>query len=70
MPTEKRQWQETAAKFALYPQMTLQQRQHLVADTRRFVYQLQQDTQRRNAEGAAATSPSQSPKVKTPRTHP
>ena len=70
MPMEKRQWQETAAKFALYPQMTLQQRQHLVADTRRFLYQLQQDPQRRNAEGAAATSPSQSPNLKIPRTTP
>jgi ATP-dependent DNA helicase RecG len=70
MPTQRRQWQETAAKFALYPQMTLQQRQHLVADTRRFLYQLQQETERRQAEGAATTSPSQAPKVKTPRTTP
>jgi ATP-dependent DNA helicase RecG len=70
IPIERRRWQEIATEFSLYTQMTLQERQHLVADTRRFLSQLQQDTQRRNAEGTAATLPSESAKAKTPRTTP
>lgn len=74
---ERRQWQEFAAKFACYSQMTLEQRQHLIADTRRFLHQLQQDIQCRSNEGVAendsriaTASLSASPKVKTPRTIP
>ncbi|HEY9794113.1 MAG TPA: ATP-dependent DNA helicase RecG, partial [Leptolyngbyaceae cyanobacterium] len=67
MPTERRQWQEIATDFARYPQMTSQQRQHLVAETRRFLQQLQQETQRRSTEGERASEP---PKVKSPRTTP
>ncbi len=64
--TERRQWQEIAAKFAHYPQLTLPERQHLVADTRRFLYQLQQDTQRRSAEPVTP----EPLKFKSPRTTP
>jgi ATP-dependent DNA helicase RecG len=73
---ERRRWQEIAAEFARYSQMTPQQRQHLVADTSQFLQQLQQETQRRNAGGVAAETPNiatttpDTPQVKTPRTTP
>jgi ATP-dependent DNA helicase RecG len=69
-PTERRQWQKIATEFSRYHQMTPQERQNLIADTRQFLYQLQQETQRRNAEGTTATLLSESPQVKTPRTTP
>ncbi|MBW4671101.1 MAG: ATP-dependent DNA helicase RecG [Cyanomargarita calcarea GSE-NOS-MK-12-04C] len=40
--TERRRWQELAAKFAGYPNLETEDRQHLVAETRRYLYQLQQ----------------------------
>jgi ATP-dependent DNA helicase RecG len=67
MPSERRQWQEIATQFARYPEMTDQQRQHLVADTRRFLYKLQQEELRRVAEGEQTSETS---KVKAPRTTP
>jgi ATP-dependent DNA helicase RecG len=73
---QRRQWQEIAAAFSRYPQMTAQQRQHLVTETRRFLSQLQQDELSRLAENEPAdvsnvtSSPSESPKVKSPRTTP
>ncbi len=77
LPPERRQWQDFAAKFACYSQMTLEQRQHIVADVRRFLYQLQQEIQRRSTEGVAendsriaTASLCASPRVKTPRTTP
>jgi len=39
---ERQKWQELATKFATYPTLTLEERQHLVADTRRYLYLLQQ----------------------------
>ena len=62
-PTERRQWQEIANQFARYPEMTFQQRQHLVADTRRFLHHVQQEELRRTSEPS-------NPKVKSPRTTP
>ncbi|HEY9604884.1 MAG TPA: ATP-dependent DNA helicase RecG, partial [Allocoleopsis sp.] len=77
MATERRLWQDIAAKFARYSQMTFSERQHLVAHTRRFLYQLQQEIQRRSAEGVTAdasnigtSTRSETPKAKTPRTTP
>ena len=73
---QRRQWQEIAAAFSHYPQMTAQQRQYLVTETRRFLYQLQQDELSRFAENEPAdvsnvtSSPSESPKVQSPRTTP
>ena len=67
MPNERRQWQEIAADFARYPQMTSPQRQHLVAQTRRFIQQLQQEELRRIAESEAKSEP---PKTKSPKTTP
>ncbi|MDJ0797228.1 MAG: ATP-dependent DNA helicase RecG [Calothrix sp. MO_167.B12] len=38
---ERLRWQELAAQFANYPQLELEDRQHLIAQTRRYLYQLQ-----------------------------
>jgi len=67
LPTERRRWQEFATEFSRYSQMTLSQRQHLVASTRQFLQQLQQEIQSRLTE---AVSTSQPPKVQSPRTAP
>lgn len=42
-PIERRRWQEFAGQFANYPHLELEARQHLVAATRRYLYQLQQE---------------------------
>ncbi|MGQ4649656.1 ATP-dependent DNA helicase RecG [Lyngbya aestuarii] len=64
---ERRQWQEAATKFAYYPQMTFEERLHVIADTRRFLQQVQQEIQRRLTEGEPKSEPAQS---KSPRTTP
>ncbi|AFY99936.1 ATP-dependent DNA helicase RecG [Calothrix sp. PCC 6303] len=42
-PTEphRERWQELAANYADYPNLNLEQRQSLIAQTRRYIYQLQ-----------------------------
>mgnify|MGYP005840351539 CR=1 FL=1 len=40
-PQAKRRWQNIATEFARYPELSYTQRQHLIADTRRFLQQLQ-----------------------------
>ncbi|TVQ43277.1 MAG: ATP-dependent DNA helicase RecG [Gloeocapsa sp. DLM2.Bin57] len=40
-PQAKRHWQNIATEFARYPELSYTQRQHLVAETRRFLQQLQ-----------------------------
>ncbi len=39
--TERRRWQELAAQFASYPNLVSEDRQHLIAETRRYLYQLE-----------------------------
>ena len=58
--SERRRWREMAAKFSAYGELNLNQRQHLVADTRRFLHQQQQ----------AITTPSAPPQPKSPLTTP
>jgi ATP-dependent DNA helicase RecG len=41
--TERRRWQGLAVQFASYPHLALEERQHLVAETRRYLSQLQQN---------------------------
>ncbi|NES17444.1 MAG: DEAD/DEAH box helicase, partial [Symploca sp. SIO3E6] len=62
---EQRRWATIARDFAQYPQMTPQQRQHLIADTRRFLQELQQAI-----ESRLVGEVSQPPQVKSPRTTP
>ena len=40
---ERRHWQELAVKFASYPNLGMEDRQHLVAETRRYLFQLQKE---------------------------
>jgi ATP-dependent DNA helicase RecG len=57
---DRRRWQEMAVKFAGYSQLNLSQRQHLVADARRFLYELQKSLE----------APPEPPPPKVPRTTP
>lgn len=50
---ERRRWQELAAEFASYPNLVLEDRQHLVAETRRYLYQLQQAVEGGEGEGGS-----------------
>ncbi len=77
MLVERRQWQEIATEFVRYPQMTFEERQHLVAKTRHFLHQLQQETQHRVTEDRPDEAPnvpsatlSEPLKFKSPQTTP
>jgi len=52
---EHRRWREMAAQFANYPTLARSQRQHLVAETRRFFYQIQKLCEQQTAKAAAGT---------------
>ena len=81
---ERRRWQEFAAEFALYPQLKLEERQHLVAAARRYLHQMQSGerqedeteqsriTPLRSTGGSPAREWLQNPKSKilSPRTTP
>lgn len=56
--SDRRHWQELATGYARYPEMSLGQRQHLVAETRRFLQGLK----------LALEAPSEPPSPKLPRT--
>ncbi|MEH2260118.1 ATP-dependent DNA helicase RecG [Nostoc sp.] len=56
--TERRRWQGLAVQFASYPHLALEERQHLVAETRRYLSQLQQDEQRKEEQGEQGNSTS------------
>ena len=43
---ERRRWQELAAQYASYQNLELEDRQHLIAQTRSYLHQLQQATER------------------------
>ncbi|MHC5722878.1 MAG: ATP-dependent DNA helicase RecG [Nostoc sp.] len=43
--TERRRWQGLAVQFASYPHLALEERQNLVAETRRYLSQVQQEEQ-------------------------
>ena len=65
--TERLRWQELASLFAKYPQLTLEDRQHLVAQTRRYIQELQDVGT--GDKGDKGEFPS-SPKAKVPPTTP
>lgn len=50
---ERRQWQKIAAEFARYPELSQSQRQHLVAETRRFLFELQKEIEKPTIPPAA-----------------
>ncbi len=66
---ERRRWQELAAQYASYQNLELEDRQHLIAQTRSYLHQLQQATEKVEEEGergevAEAGRISYSPTVK------
>ncbi|HEY9642275.1 MAG TPA: ATP-dependent DNA helicase RecG [Coleofasciculaceae cyanobacterium] len=75
--------QEISREFARYADLSFGQRQHLVAETRRFIYQTRKDLEARSTVGepigaesslsyaaTAAPSPAAKAKAKVPRTKP
>ena len=67
MGTERKKWQEIATDFARYPQMSLEQRQHLITETKQFLQQIEQEIQYCYSEQTATV---ESPQVKSPRPKP
>ena len=66
---ERRRWQELAAQYAGYQNLELEDRQHLIAQTRSYLHQLQQATEKVEEEGdrgqvSEGASISYSPTVK------
>lgn len=66
-PIDRRRTQELAAQFVVYPQLPLEDRQHLVAETRRYLYQLQQ---REEKGSEVEENPIPKPQFKVPKTTP
>ncbi len=64
-PSERSRWEELAARFANYPHLELEERQHLVAETRRYLYQLQQEPKETTTQPQQKYQ-SQNPQPKTP----
>lgn len=66
----QQRWRSLSEKFINYPHLPLSQRQHLVAETRRFLYQIQQEIERQitpivKPPRLAATRPLSTPFAKT-----
>lgn len=71
IPTrDRRRWQEVANQFANYSDLSFAQRQHLVADTRRFLYQVRQNCERAAQSSAGENGAPPTPKQKSPKTAP
>jgi ATP-dependent DNA helicase RecG len=69
LPVDRQKCQEIAQKFAGYADLTFSQRQHLVAETRRFLYQVHKDTTH-SKPAESSTSPTPKSAAKTPKTAP
>ncbi|MDZ7994570.1 MAG: ATP-dependent DNA helicase RecG [Nostoc sp. EfeVER01] len=54
--TERRRWQGLAVQFASYPHLAQEERQHLVAETRRYLSQLQQEEEGEQGKQGSSTS--------------
>ncbi|BCL37296.1 ATP-dependent DNA helicase RecG [Nostoc sp. MS1] len=54
---ERRRWQELALKFADYPNLGQKERQHLIAETRRYLYQLQKEQEEPQEEQKRSYKP-------------
>ncbi|WP_448283102.1 ATP-dependent DNA helicase RecG [Phormidesmis priestleyi] len=78
LPVDRQKCQEIAQKFAGYADLTFSERQHLVAETRRFLYQVHKDKTNAQSNSTNAQSNSKpngktvesSPIAKTPKTAP
>jgi ATP-dependent DNA helicase RecG len=66
-PSERRRWQDLAVQFANYPHLEIAERQHLVIEVRRYLFQLQQELEQGN-KGAEEQGRNYQAKVKNPTT--
>ena len=67
---DRRRWQEMGARFAGYGNLPESERQHLVAEARQFLLQMQRVVEK-NIQNAIAPAPNLAPNLaKTPRTTP
>src|SRR6478672_7297533 len=64
--SERRQWQDLASQFSRYPQLTLAEREQLIAVSQRFLQQMQQGSR----EVEVSKSPPRKSQVKQPQTTP
>lgn len=60
---QRGRWQQIAAQFATYPNLEIEERQHLVAETRRYIFELQQIEQEDSKEDITDSQP----KIITPK---
>ncbi len=68
---DRRRWQEVADQFASYSDLSFSQRQHLVADTRRLLYQTRQNYEKDSLISTTnGRTPAAAPKPKAPKTTP
>jgi len=67
--SERRRWQGLAVQFASYPHLAVEERQHLVAETRRYLHQLQQEDEgEQGSKGAGEQGRSYQSKNQNPTT--
>ena len=69
-PTDRVKSQAIAQEFSRYSDLTFAERQHLVADTRRFVYLARKELEQREAQTASPSTQEATKPVKVPRTTP
>ncbi len=67
---QRRRWQEMAVQFASYPQLTLEERQHLVAEARRYLHQLHREQGEQGEQGEQKINPNPKSKISLPYTTP
>jgi ATP-dependent DNA helicase RecG len=69
-PTDRVKSQAIAQEFSRYSDLTFAERQHLVADTRRFVYLARKELEQREAQSANPSTQEATKPAKVPRTTP
>ncbi len=68
--SDRRRWQEMAVQFASYPQLALEERQHLVAEARRYLHQIYKAEQGEQGEKPQSKIQNPKSKISLPRTTP
>lgn len=67
LPTnERRRWQELSVEFANYSNLGLQDRQRLISETRKYLYQLQQTVDKETIVSSSSPSSPSSPSSSSP----
>jgi ATP-dependent DNA helicase RecG len=64
---DQSRWQELGTQFTTYSELTFSQRQHLVADTRRFLHQMRKVCEEQGSQesGVKSQEPGENSKLKT-----